>query len=264
MKTKKRRCCCAKIIWLHSAHPLERLTLSESKILLFANIYALHHRVIRYKCPKCRDVYCSVACCKTHKESCAAAAEHKISPITQQPISSAVPFSKYIPRGELIRDPLKGNRRRRQLASLPSEQDEEEEEGWRLTQEMMTLIDESVWLRGELSDGGLRQIIDEIDDAASANYRNAESAAHDRERALENAKQRYPHFSAFIDELLLLTKVISEDGNGCVVLNPLEKKKREGEDDATEKMDNDDNQLLSSSDSESSDSDSVSTNDVSD
>ena len=24
----------------------------------------------RYKCPKCRKLYCSVACCKVHKESC--------------------------------------------------------------------------------------------------------------------------------------------------------------------------------------------------
>jgi hypothetical protein len=57
--------------------------------------------------------------------------------------------------------------------------DEDEDldaDGWWITREMMDGIDNSDWLRKELSDGGLRQIIAKIDmtDDEKDDYQNWE------------------------------------------------------------------------------------------
>jgi hypothetical protein len=99
------------------------------------------------------------------------------------------------------------------------EEDEEDEEGWKIDDTMMTAMDHSMWLRGELKDGGLRQLICELDEADDTpmplrnNNRNRLHGAilpqqSAREEALAKAKANNPNFCTFIDKLLMLTGVL--------------------------------------------------------
>jgi hypothetical protein len=183
----------------------------------------------KYKCPKCRAPYCSVACCRTHKESCSAttattqssttaAAAAAAATTTMEGLpnpETAVLRSKYLPSDRLTRDPLQNAARHRRML----EEDEEDEEGWKIDDTMMTAMDHSMWLRGELKDGGLRQLICELDEADDTpmplrnNNRNRLHGAilpqqSAREEALAKAKANNPNFCTFIDKLLMLTGVL--------------------------------------------------------
>ena len=198
----------------------------------------------RYKCPKCRLRYCSVKCCKVHKTECQHAKsnnkDNKVTPsyntdnnkeeeenvsISNQ--AQVVPVSRYLPSDALTRDPLESAIKRRKI--LDEEEEEEEEEGWKITREMMDKLDNSTWLKDELADGGLRQLISEIDSAgyhdndskechhpqsSSKNKRriprkkNNTVLLNPRETALARAKLQNQHFATFIDKLLLTAGVV--------------------------------------------------------
>lgn len=158
----------------------------------------------KYKCPKCRAPYCSIVCCRTHKEKgCREATEKKPSP----------KISKYLPSDSLLRDPLENAIQQRKKAS--EEDDDDLPEGWKITESMMDKMDNCDWLRQELRDGGLRQIIHSICSASNTVARGEETH---REVALEQAKANYPNFSRFMDKLL-------------VVAGVLERQQQEGSDD---------------------------------
>lgn len=130
------------------------------------------------------------------------------------------------------------------------ENDEELEEGWRITADMMDMMQNSEWLRKELEDGGLRQIIAEIDSAdfednnsLNNNHRHhtkkpklsAEPDLTRREIALMKSKQTNHKFAEFIDKLLLLTGVLQKDNRSIdtshdndhnFTLVPIQKKKK--------------------------------------
>jgi HIT zinc finger. len=128
----------------------------------------------KYKCPKCRLPYCSVKCCKDHKVTCPAVQTNadtvnktsvrinRNNSITDPNNTRAV--SKYLAADELTQDPLLNSAKRKQMLR-ENEDDDPEDEGWHITQEMMSNVDNSEWLRKELADGGLRQIIMQIDNA---------------------------------------------------------------------------------------------------
>jgi len=179
----------------------------------------------RYKCPKCRLLYCSVNCCKTHKESCSALLES--STVTSKEQSSkntcGVQQSKYLAADELTRDPLENAIRRRKIYE---DNEEDLDEGWRITPQMMDMLDNSEWLRKELQDGGLRQLIAEIDCADdveddstrnhSRNYRKplklgAEPELSQREIVYMRIKQTNPKFSEFVDKLMLVAGVLRKE-----------------------------------------------------
>jgi len=128
-------------------------------------------------------------------------------------------ISKYLSAEQLTRDPLENAARRRNM--LDEDEDEDlDADGWRITREMMDRIDNSDWLRKELSDGGLRQIIAQIDmaDDEEENYQRRKKrpklgAIPDlspRETALMKARHSNPKFSNFIDRLLVTSKVLVE------------------------------------------------------
>jgi len=218
----------------------------------------------KYKCPRCRFPYCSVKCCREHKEKCPAIQMPDsqicdVGKISCQPChgikepstNKEVPRkSNYLSAELLTRDPLENRIRRRDML-----EDDDHEEGWRINRDMMDKVDNSSWLRNELSDGGLRQIIAEIDAADDG----VEQRKHKKrpklgvteptpcEIALLRAKLKNKKFEHFIDKLLVIAGVLSEDVQplnditqlliekdddnlGTLTLAPIIKKRRNDED----------------------------------
>jgi hypothetical protein len=100
---------------------------------------------------------------------------------------------------------------------------------------MKKLIHQSTWLRKELQDGGLRQLIVRIDAASDdegedarnnskscrqMRQRNNKTTANTtisvRELALARTKYSHPKFASFVDRILLTAGVLqpAEDGGG--------------------------------------------------
>ena len=129
--------------------------------------------------------------------------------------------SEYLPSDALNVDPIENARKRRQmLDESDSDDDSLDDHGWRITKEMMDRMDDSSWLRQELSDGGLRQMIAEIDNAdweskkehTSKKRRriNQPELLSPRETALERAKYTNEKFSKFVNKLMLTAGVLVE------------------------------------------------------
>ena len=208
--------------------------------------------LIRYKCPKCRAPFCCVQCSKDHKANhCPAtkttksdvekidAANTNVSSSTAA--AAATEQSKYLPQKELLKTKRK---RIRRTDHNDDEDSDDDEPGWQITSEMKRRIYNSTWIRNELQDGGLRQLIESIDAASDkeedeagngdnkhqykqqryhhhrGNLQKNNTAAKisPRELALARTKHSHPKFSAFIDEMLLTAGVLQrnngvDDGN---------------------------------------------------
>ena len=189
--------------------------------------------------------YCSVKCCKVHKTECQHAKDNNNKVTSNDGKDNGTnqeannerkviqPVSRYLPSDALTRDPLESAIKRRKI--LNEEEEEEEEEGWKITREMMDKLDNSTWLKDELTDGGLRQLIAEIDSAGyhhdndndsskECHHRpskkikqriptnrkkiNAVQLLNPRETALAHAKLHNQNFATFIDKLLLTAGVV--------------------------------------------------------
>eukprot|EP00980_Cylindrotheca_fusiformis_P009516 scaffold2077_cov119-Cylindrotheca_fusiformis.AAC.19 len=151
----------------------------------------------RYKCPRCRALYCSVVCCRSHKDICI---QEK-----KQEEKSNIP-SKY---GNLFMCngvPNHAISMRVVREDHDDDGDNSIEEGWNVTQEMKQAISRSEWLRSELKDGGLRALISQI-----------VSAGNQRHCAIQQVKERYPSFKTFLDKLLLVAGVLEHQDSGEVV-----------------------------------------------
>jgi len=145
----------------------------------------------KYKCPKCRAPYCSMECCRKHKEV----------PCEPQQIKTEVLKSKYLPSDLLLNDPNQNAlHRRKQLDDT-----DDLEDGWKITRDMMDSINQSSWLRHELEDGGLRQMMYEIDSASNT---VTQSGKTHQEEALDRYKQKYPNFRGFVDKLLVTAGIL--------------------------------------------------------
>jgi len=154
-----------------------------------------------YKCPKCRAIYCSIACCRAHKQDhCAAAADpkqpeedgaatEKNENEGSQGAAAAKVRSKYVTVTELQKiwgekrasngttnevqsaakrsrmedDDPHNNNNNRHLAH----QYDDLEPGWKVTDEMANGMRNSIWLRQELSDPGLQHLISQVVSASS-------------------------------------------------------------------------------------------------
>ncbi|KAK3257366.1 hypothetical protein CYMTET_33544 [Cymbomonas tetramitiformis] len=117
----------------------------------------------KYKCPKCRIPYCSVECCKKHKESpCVAPASE------QGPRAPSLPVSR--PKRNF-------------------EEDEADEDAIRLTRRSLTAVALDRNVRSCLRDTNLQKKIADID------------SSEDVEGAIERAMQE-PDFRAFCDQVL--------------------------------------------------------------
>lgn len=156
--------------------------------------------------------------------------------------AAAIEQSKYLPQKELLKNKRK---RIRRTDHNDDEDSDDDEPGWQITSEMKRRIYNSTWIRNELQDGGLRQLIESIDAASDieedeagngdnkyqykqqryhhhrGNLQKNNTAAKisPRELALARTKHSHPKFSAFIDEMLLTAGVLQrnngvDDGNG--------------------------------------------------
>jgi hypothetical protein len=189
-----------------------------------------------------------VKCCKAHKENCPALIKtddpkngncgtvtntgNTINNIdidtvrikdSKKGLDTA---SEYLPSDALTADPIQNAIRRRRMlddSDNDSDDDSVDEHGWRISKDMMDRLDNSPWLRKELADGGLRQMIATVDNAYwekkdEGNHKQKRARinqAHElspREAALERAKHTNPKFKKFIDRLLLTAGVLIENG----------------------------------------------------
>lgn len=154
----------------------------------------------KYKCPTCHLRYCSVACCRTHKET---PCEKK------EPASAAAAVAgKKRGRDTAADDffPVPSSiarRHHRDVAAAKAKQDQqEEEEDWPvLTDDMRKALSESKWLRSALEDSTLCILLADIDGDAQ------------RGRKLREALGQYPDLKGFVDRLLLEVGALKyEDG----------------------------------------------------
>ena len=199
----------------------------------------------------------------------------------------AVQQSKYLPSKELISTAQP--KRKRKFRESNDDDSDNDEPGWQITQQMKQQISQSKWIRNELKDGGLRQLIDSIDCASDVDDED-DGKPHDgykgqqqkkdnnkispRVLALARAKHRHPKFASFIDEMLLTAGVLQpasggvdgcggerlanilegQGGRGPLVLAPVP---RRGADDVNENKsssnESEDNSGESDSDSSSND-----------
>lgn len=156
----------------------------------------------KYKCPKCRQPYCSVSCCKSHRDSCSAPLS--IDSGILHPSSA----SKYLPQESLEID-KEGYMKHPNAATATCKEEEEDFEKWPITDEMKRRLCDASWLRKELVDGGLRHIITNID---CSSYER-------RKELLHKAICDNTNFRHFIDQLLATAGVLKKSENGLLVLD---------------------------------------------
>ncbi|KAL7532520.1 hypothetical protein ACHAXR_004676 [Thalassiosira sp. AJA248-18] len=209
----------------------------------------------KYKCPKCRAPFCCVQCSKDHKAKCPASSNNNATETadavaattTNSIVDIANEQSKYLSQKELksIQPPRK--RVRRSASDDESDDSHDDEPGWNITPEMKKRIHQSAWLRKELQDGGLRQLIDQIDAASDddggddhnsnnrKDYQRSKTTARvsARELALARTKHSHPKFASFVDQMLLTAGVLQPaaggdgsissmlEGHGPLVLAPV-------------------------------------------
>eukprot|EP00977_Amphora_coffeiformis_P025926 scaffold23140_cov178-Amphora_coffeaeformis.AAC.1 len=102
----------------------------------------------KYKCPKCRDPYCGIECCRKHKVvGCTTTSSSEVNirknkygvPVAAAP-EKAVSF----------------------LDSSWQEAFEDLDDEWKLKDEMKEALHKSPWLQTELQDGGLQHLLTNI------------------------------------------------------------------------------------------------------
>jgi HIT zinc finger len=187
----------------------------------------------RYKCPKCRYTYCSIDCCRVHKGFCSTASNPTYSddvPHSDSTIHDSfshtyhqmISGSSYLSASELKELQLDSKRRYNTFSELrqkvmDDQIDEDLRPGWNMSDEMVVAMKSSSWLRNELADVGLQQLISKVVTEPSRLLPNSRLSPHKqptsmsfttlREKVLHEMKDRYPRFQAFVDKLLCLTSV---------------------------------------------------------
>ena len=159
-----------------------------------------------YKCPKCRAPYCSVACCRKHKEHCST------TPNECQPYQE----SKYLDRN--------GNRHvfKNHQAGAPLNQQgsaashsfshERDDINLQITPSMLEALHSSVWLEAELKDAGLRQLIQDVVSASSNVLKNwSNSSITYQQACLGKLQEEYPRFRHFMNKLLVICGLLEQN-----------------------------------------------------
>ena len=171
----------------------------------------------KYKCPKCRATYCSVVCCRKHKEICPG------KPPEQATIAAN-------------NDSTERSRSAATTPSTPSSQQQPDsesdyssggddsslEDGWEITDDMKNALRNSTWLREELQDGGLKDMIKEVvksERRQKSFYRNQKRQHNKKHRGgkpppmdphenLTAKRGENQNFDTFMDKLLVLADVL--------------------------------------------------------
>jgi hypothetical protein len=166
----------------------------------------------KYKCPKCRATYCSVVCCRKHMEIlCQLPAETVAA--TSEAKSSVQ--SKYLPIDAAL--PTCQTNITQQHSNHNDFDDLDN--GWKINNEMIECMKSSDWLRQELSDGGLHQLITNVVSACNNvsrnknKNRNIDAQETEQEQLLEKLKSDFPKFKRFCDKLLVLTGSLERQGD---------------------------------------------------
>lgn len=111
----------------------------------------------------------------------------------------------------MTRDPIQNALlHRKKLDDEKNDEDDDYEDldaGWKITEEMMNEIDKSDWLRKELQDGGLRQLIWEICSASKRITHSRNKLTH-QEELLHSMSAKHPMFRVFLDKLKVLTGIL--------------------------------------------------------
>ncbi|CAB9526949.1 zinc finger, HIT-type containing 3 [Seminavis robusta] len=182
----------------------------------------------KYKCPKCRSPYCSIQCCRDHKASGCKPNTATSNDVSNNPTNgnattttatttttlvATTPTSRYLAKEELLTAPPT----KRTRNDDNSDDDDDLEEGWKITDEMKQALQQNApWLRQELADVGLQQIITGID-GASNRIRKRNDTQTPQERLLTHTKLDNPQFSKFCDDLLVASGILQRNDNGIVL-----------------------------------------------
>ena len=197
----------------------------------------------KYKCPKCRSTYCGIDCCRKHKEefcplgNTSESKEWKQSDDVVENLMQTFPPSRYLSKLELaqIQDKNKFdlNELQKKLRG-DALADDDLGPGWKMTGDMVEMMRKSSWLRDEVADFGLQQLIVKIASSSgnivNANRRGYSSSSPQfstnvityREQLLSDIKSQYPQFQIFVDKLLYLTGIYERsdrtenDSNGTI------------------------------------------------
>jgi hypothetical protein len=159
----------------------------------------------KYKCPKCRATYCSIACCKKHKEGelcqpdAALEAKQSADGKRSKYSAAAVYLSSTLPSTYIQAVP-----RAQYSDSRNSSLDQNiEDEDWKISSAMTEAMHSSAWLQDELQDESLRQILTSIVNASNLVRRHKTTTL--QEECMEQLKNASPAFQLFIDKLLVMT-----------------------------------------------------------
>lgn len=176
----------------------------------------------KYKCPKCRASYCSVACCRQHKAVC---------PGKESEISASTNSTGTIKTGTsssactLAQAPTLGNLDTNDDSEIDSDDDDDDsslDDGWKITDDMKNALRNSTWLRTELQDGGLRDMIASVvrSERKSRSFHRKQEKYGKKSRHLRKQQPRHPdeelatkraenrNFDIFNDKLLVLADVL--------------------------------------------------------
>lgn len=183
----------------------------------------------KYKCPKCRSTYCSIDCCRKHKEElCSNVMTEDTAQVVNQErqgddtvVMQKYKISKYLTKSEFAKISSENKMDLNDLKKKQQEEVEADEDlspGWQMTQDMVKIMRKSKWLKDELSDCGLQKLILNIV-SSSGNIVNAnrrgyassqqskQSTTTYREQMLSDIKSQYPQFQIFVNKLLYLTGI---------------------------------------------------------
>ena len=77
--------------------------------------------------------------------------------------------------------------------------DDDLDEGWKITDEMKQALENSPWLRKQLQDGGLREVIRQV------------VASGEGLESQQQQQHRFPQFQVFLDKLLVVAGVLERE-----------------------------------------------------
>ncbi|KAG7371441.1 hypothetical protein IV203_020011 [Nitzschia inconspicua] len=176
----------------------------------------------KYKCPKCRALYCSVVCCRKHKQICPG-----IPPPPQQ--------QQQADEKKSLRTEQDSDRDNQNSSDDDDDDDDDDDEsledGWKITDEMKHALHNSSWLRNELrNNSGLRTIMKDVVKRSKRTtqrtqlrknnnnrfgnshtqrprhqYQNSDVSAHE---ILLDKRRNHSDFDEFCDKLLVLAGVL--------------------------------------------------------
>jgi len=172
----------------------------------------------KYKCPKCRDTYCSIQCCRDHKaQGCSSNKKETADSSVAEESSAAAATSRYLPNEELEKiakdASLQSKLTKEDEDDDDDDDDDDMEEGWKLTDSMTEAVKSSQWLKAELKDQGLRHLISRIVAASALTRRHQKTTI--QQDLLEQFKADYPRFNEFLDKLLVTTDVLERHGEAA-------------------------------------------------